>query len=147
MKKITPIAFRQRAHSDDSLFQLLIIALTPVSLLESKSRFEIVKQLAETENWKRTLKTNIITSMILGAGIKQRRVEDIAFVKRSSSLPGFRVTTSHFSGVVMIMDVSIISALVSCMSPVSSLTIILKGASFFENVAAISAARAFIGAT
>ena len=36
--------------------------------------------------------------------------------------PPFRVITSHFSGVVTIMCVSSISFLVSCVSPVSSLT-------------------------
>ncbi len=42
------MAFWHWAHSDKCFFQLLIPELTPVSLLESKSGFEIVTQLADT---------------------------------------------------------------------------------------------------
>jgi hypothetical protein len=48
VKYIPPMAFWHGAHSDKCLFQLLIPGLTPVSLLESESWFEIVTQLAET---------------------------------------------------------------------------------------------------
>jgi hypothetical protein len=42
------MAFWRRAHSDKCFFQLLIPGLTPVSLLESESGFEIVMQLVDT---------------------------------------------------------------------------------------------------
>lgn len=61
-------------------------------------------------------------------------------------VPGLRVVTSHFSGVVMIMLVAMISGLVRCMSPVSSRTVRPKGPSRFPKLRAISAAKAFIGA-
>ena len=61
--------------------------------------------------------------------------------------PCFLVTTSHFSGVVTSIWVWLISALVSDMSPVSSRTSSPSGSRRRPNPAAISAARAFIGAT
>jgi hypothetical protein len=42
------MAFYHRAQSDKCFFQLLVAGLTPVSLLESKSGFEVVTQLAST---------------------------------------------------------------------------------------------------
>ncbi len=47
-KKILPMAFWHRGHSDECLFQLLIPGLTPVSLLESELRFEIVTLLEDS---------------------------------------------------------------------------------------------------
>jgi hypothetical protein len=44
------MAFWHQACSDKCFFQLLIPGSTPVSLLESKSGFEIVTQLKEPEN-------------------------------------------------------------------------------------------------
>ena len=61
--------------------------------------------------------------------------------------PVFRVTTSHFSGVVISICVLAISVLVSYMSPVSSFTVRPSGANRRPNPSAISAASAFIGAT
>ncbi len=49
VKEIPPMAFWHRAQSDKCFFQLLIPELTPVSLLESKSGFEIFTQLADTK--------------------------------------------------------------------------------------------------
>jgi hypothetical protein len=51
------MAFWHRAHPDKCFFLLLIPGLTPVSLLESDSGFEIVTQLADTG------KTTIFTYM------------------------------------------------------------------------------------
>ena len=58
----------------------------------------------------------------------------------------FRVTTSHFSGVVTMSWVATISRFVSCMSPVYSRTWMPSGASDLENLATSSCASAFIGA-
>src|ERR1700761_7664360 len=64
----------------------------------------------------------------------------------SPSPVGFRVTTSHFSGVVTMICVSATSAFVNCMSPVSSRTRIASHWSRLTNFLTISAANAFIGA-
>jgi hypothetical protein len=68
-------------------------------------------------------------------------------VDATETSPPLRVMTSHFSGVVTIIVVSSSSFFVSCVSPVSSLTVIPSGASLRENAFVTSAASAFIGAT
>lgn len=64
----------------------------------------------------------------------------------NNSLPGLRVVTSHFSGVVIIILVAIISGFVRCISPVNSRTDSPRGSSRLPKLRAISAASAFIGA-
>mmetsp|Transcript_28345 Transcript_28345/g.85721 ORF Transcript_28345/g.85721 Transcript_28345/m.85721 type:complete len:352 (+) Transcript_28345:166-1221(+) len=58
-----------------------------------------------------------------------------------------RVVTSHFSGVVTMSCVCAICSLVSCWSPVSSLTVMPNGSSRFPKLSTISCTSAFIGAT
>ena len=58
-----------------------------------------------------------------------------------------RVVTSHFSGVVTIICVSMSSFLVSCMSPVNSRTTRRSSRSRLPKFSTISCASAFIGAT
>ena len=65
----------------------------------------------------------------------------------SDPSPAFRVMTSHFSGVVTMIWVLAISALVSCMSPVSSRTLIPSGFRMPPNLRTTSCASAFMGAT
>ncbi len=75
-------------------------------------------------------------SIILQSAIRPIRNNKIisesklTWVNATSPVP-LRVMTSHFSGVVTIIDVCIISALLSCISPVSSFTCKPSGANLW----------------